>query len=144
METESISGRAGNRLCGTASRRASLSLRRSLRRLRNRCRQQAPRPLDEPCRRWSERRLTPLRGSLRATQNDAWCNSRIRPKSAFSRLRPFTVPIFKVRSGSSAVGRPAILKVGRPTGGDAYAGVKALFDAKYGWSDGLIVELTPA
>ena len=24
------------------------------------------------------------------------------------------------------------------------ATVKALFDAKYGWSDGLIVELTPA
>jgi deazaflavin-dependent oxidoreductase (nitroreductase family) len=52
-------------------------------------------------------------------------------------------PLVKVRIG--AAGFNAIARIVRnDTEPQLAATVKALFDAKYGWSDGLIVELTPA
>ena len=52
-------------------------------------------------------------------------------------------PQIKVRVGDAEFNAVArVVYHGREP--QLVATVKALFDAKYGWSDGLIVELTPA
>src|SRR6516225_9030714 len=52
-------------------------------------------------------------------------------------------PQVKVRVGETELDAIARV-VGNDSEPHIAATVKALFDAKYGWSDGLIVELTPA
>jgi hypothetical protein len=51
-------------------------------------------------------------------------------------------PQVKVRIGAEFSAIARVTHNGREP--QLRATVKALFDAKYGWSDGLIVELTPA
>jgi deazaflavin-dependent oxidoreductase (nitroreductase family) len=52
-------------------------------------------------------------------------------------------PQVKVRVGDAAFNAAALV-VHNDREPQLAAAVKALFDAKYGWSDGLIVQLTPA